>query len=203
MWIHDRLPPIILGTGSPRRHEIFERLGLSFEITKADIDEHWPKDMPHEYVAQHLAEQKRAAILNALEDTAREKLLVTADTVVLIEGQLLGKPVDREEGRRMLEQLSDNTHTVVTGVGLAHRGHTHAFSATTRVSFRALLQDEIDSYLDSYQYADKAGGYGIQDGIGLVGVTRIEGCFYNVLGFPASRFVGELRAFLKQVEADA
>ena len=197
MWIAASLPELILGTGSPRRHHIFERLGLTFEVVKADIDESWPTDMPHPDVAQYLAEQKSRAITQKHAATVDGKLLVTADTVVLINGQLLEKPQDRDHGRQMLQTLSGTTHSVVTGVAMALGDRFRAFSNTTRVTFRALRCEEIETYLDSYQYTDKAGGYGIQDGIGLVGVTAIEGCFYNVLGFPASQFVVELREFLK------
>ena len=197
MWIAESLPDLILGSGSPRRHEVFNRLGLRFDVLKADIDESWPKDMPHPYVAQHLAEQKSHAIQHKHASAVADKLLVTADTVVLIDGRLLEKPRDRGHAREMLQTLSGSTHSVVTGVAMAFDGRLQAFSNTTRVTFRELMPQEIDAYLDSYQYADKAGGYGIQDGIGLVGVTKIEGCFYNVLGFPTSQFVVELRDFLK------
>ena len=181
---------IILASNSPRRKELMKGLDVDFEVrVMPGISEEYPADLPVEQVAQYIACEKAAAyILNPGE------LLVTADTVVVLGDEVLGKPADEAEARRMLHELSGQTHRVITGVALTTTQGQRAFHVTTEVTFRTLSDSEIDYYVDTYRPLDKAGAYGIQEWIGYIGVTSLRGSFFNVMGLPVQRIYDEIQA---------
>ncbi|MBR1784310.1 MAG: septum formation protein Maf [Bacteroidales bacterium] len=183
---------IVLASKSPRRRELAARLGFEVRCVDVDVDEHTPAAMAASDVAEHLARRKAAAF-----DTARlqqDEVLVTADTVVALEGMALGKPAGRDEAVAMLRSLSGKTHTVYTGVCLRTAAAERSFTEATRVHFRHLDESTISHYVDTFHPADKAGAYGIQEWIGMVGISGIEGCYYNVMGLPTSRLFAELKS---------
>lgn len=181
---------IVLASNSPRRRNLIAGLDLDYEIRLGpDIDESWPEGMPAhripEYIATRKAEACRAGI-------GEDEVLLTADTVVIIGSEVVGKPHDEADARRMLHLLSGRTHHVVTGVCLTTVDDRRCFSVTTDVTFKKLSDEEIDYYLDRYHPLDKAGAYGIQEWIGYVGVTSISGSYFNVMGLPVQRVYSEL-----------
>lgn len=182
---------IILGSQSPRRQELLRGLDLDFEVrTLEGNDEHYPDTLQGADIPLYLAKQKAAALLPTL---TADDLLITADTIVWLDGQVLGKPVDAEDACRMLRLLSGHTHQVVTGVALTTSQWTRSFSSLTHVTFAPLSEEEIRSYVDRFSPLDKAGAYGIQEWIGCIGVTRLEGSFYNVMGLPVQLLYTELK----------
>ncbi|MBU3661174.1 MAG: septum formation protein Maf [Flavobacteriales bacterium] len=172
---------IILGSSSPRRKELLAAMGFEFQTMSPDIDESFSDEMPVEEVAAFLAESKANALVNSLE---KEDLLICSDTVVVLNNKILGKPSDRENAIEILSQLSGNTHAVITGVALKSISKTKVFSVKTEVKFTNLSLSQIEFYIDNYHPFDKAGSYGIQDWIGLIGVEKIEGSYTNVMGLP-------------------
>ena len=180
---------ILLGSASPRRRELLQSLGLTFGVVAAPgIDETFPVGLSCEQIPQHTALQKAKGYT-----LADDQLLITADTIVWLDGQVLGKPVDAEDACRMLRLLSGHTHQVVTGVALTTSQWTRSFSSLTHVTFAPLSEEEIRSYVDRFSPLDKAGAYGIQEWIGYIGVTRLEGSFYNVMGLPVQLLYTELK----------
>jgi len=186
------LPKILLATKSPRRHEIFKNTGLLFDIVNIDVDEEFDQKLTPSEISEFLAKKKSLGHSTLLKG----EILITADTVVDIENEILNKPANEIEARSMLLKLSGKNHKVHTGVCIRTENNTHVFHETTKVKFRDISLDEINSYIKNCQPFDKAGSYGIQDWMGLVGVTRIEGCFYNVMGFPMSRFYSEIQKII-------
>ena len=185
---------IILASGSPRRRELLSAMDIPFTVdTGNSFDESWSEDTPHEKVPELMAEGKSFGFHRELADNER---LVTSDTMVLCGTEILGKPKDRDDAIRMLKLLSGRGHQVITAVTLRDREKKKTFSVTSNVFFKELSDSEITYYLDTYKPYDKAGAYGIQEWIGYIGISRLEGSFYNVMGFPASRFYEELKAFL-------
>lgn len=182
---------VILASNSPRRKELLKGLDLDFEVrVMPDIKEEYPSGLETEMIPQYIACEKAAAYtLNAGE------LLITADTVVILDGKVLGKPADEHEAKRMLRTLSGKTHLVTTGVCMATVERRRAFHVTTEVTFKELSDDEIDYYVSVYKPLDKAGAYGIQEWIGFVGVTSLKGSFFNVMGLPVQRIHTELYNF--------
>lgn len=179
---------IVLASHSPRRQEILRGLGVDFSVNVINgIDESFPASMPKEEVAEHLAVKKREAY-----KVGEDELLITADTIVVVDDEILGKPKDAADARRMLHTISGRVHKVVTGVCLATTTESRSFSVTTEVKFRQLRDSEIDYYIERYKPFDKAGAYGIQEWIGYVGVEGIRGSYYNVMGFPVQRVYEEL-----------
>ena len=175
----------ILGSQSPRRKELLATLGHPFEIrTIEGHSEAYPDTLPLEEVPLYLSQLKAEQLLHTLE---ADELLITADTVVLLDGQILGKPHDLDDARRMLHRLSGRQHEVVSGVSLSTIDWQISFSSHTLVTFAQLTDCEIDHYVARYQPLDKAGAYGIQEWIGYIGVSHIEGSFYNVMGLPVQR----------------
>ncbi len=175
---------IFLGSKSPRRKQLMEGLELPFEIISADTDESLPDDFPIRDSALHLAERK----MNDLERLCpRESIIITADTTVVLNDSLLNKPQDEEDAYRMLSLLSGNMHEVITGVCMQTGDIRISFFDITKVYFRNLSDKLIREYIRNHQPFDKAGSYGIQDKIGYVGIERIEGCFYNVMGLPVRK----------------
>ena len=185
---------IILASGSPRRRELLSAMDIPFTVdTGNTFDESWSYDTPHEKVPELMSEGKSFGFHRELADN---EILVTSDTMVLCGTEILGKPKDRDDAIRMLKLLSGRGHQVITAVTLRDREKKKTFSVTSNVFFKELSDSEITYYLDTYKPYDKAGAYGIQEWIGYIGISRLEGSFYNVMGFPASRFYEELKAFL-------
>jgi septum formation protein len=184
---------LILGSNSPRRRELLAGPGVVFEVRPMpDLDESYPHGMSAEEVPLHIARKKAAAYLDDLKD---DELLITADTIVSLRRDILGKPSGRADAIRMLRLLSGNVHRVITGVCLVTRTKTVAFSVASSVSFAPLSDEDIAYYVDNYHPYDKAGAYGIQEWIGYVAVEAIEGSFYNVMGLPIQRVYRELSFF--------
>ena len=184
---------IILASNSPRRRELLAGLGLDFEVrTLQGIDESWPSDLQGEDIPKHISAKKAAAYLPTLAD---EELLITADTIVYLDHQVLGKPKDADEARAMLKRLNGRTQEVITGVTIATQAKQTTFAVTSLVTFADLTDEEIDHYVEHYKPFDKAGAYGIQEWIGYIGVTRLEGSYFNVMGLPVQRLYTELRRF--------
>ena len=187
---------IILASNSPRRRELLAGLGLSFEVrVLPDIDESYPDTLPAADTAEYIA-QKKAAVYQAV--MSDDELIITADTVVIVADEVLGKPADADAARVMLRKLSGRTHQVVTGVCLTTRNQSSHFSVTTEVTFKQLTEAEIDYYISYYQPFDKAGAYGIQEWIGYIGCTGLNGSYYNVMGLPVQRIYTELQTFTRQ-----
>ncbi len=183
---------IILASQSPRRQNLLKELGLNFEIRLKDIEEVFDPEMPAREIAPYLANLKSRAFQNELNPG---ELLITADTTVVLDNQVINKPQDRTDAIHMLSRLSGNMHEVVTGVSLRTVDRHHTFSEITKVYFKALKQAEIEHYIDTYEPYDKAGSYGIQEWIGYVGIPKIKGCFFNVMGLPLYRLNEELGKF--------
>jgi septum formation protein len=172
---------LILASQSPRRRELIEGLGIPFQVRTIPVDEDYPDSLPSGKVAAYLAEKKARAYQATL---GNDEWVLTADTIVIVEGNLLNKPRDREEALEMLRRLSGKMHLVITGVCLANQAQLFTESDTTKVFFRVLAEEEITHYVDTCLPFDKAGAYGIQEWIGYVGVEKIEGSFYTVMGLP-------------------
>lgn len=184
---------IILASGSPRRRELLEGLGLPFTVKCIDgIDESYPESLPAEETALFIAKKKSEAY-KGLTDSGH--LIITADTVVVCNDMVMGKPSNKNEAQKMLNMLSGKTHQVITGVTLATKEKTVSFSVSTDVRFTTLDKKEIEYYVDKYRPLDKAGAYGIQEWIGYVGVEYISGSYYNVMGLPIQRLYQELKKF--------
>ena len=184
---------IILASNSPRRKELLSGIDVAYEVRiLADVDETYPENIPQRSVPEYLAKKKAAASFNGLQP---DELLITADTIVLLDDEVLGKPGDVAEIRRMLRRLSGNTHLVITGVCLTSCEKQVSFSDSTRVTFAELSDEEIDYYAANYNSTDKAGAYGVQEWIGYIGVERLEGSYFNVMGLPIRRVYEEIRRF--------
>lgn len=196
MLLIDRLKNhrILLASKSPRRRELLAGCGIDFEIAEGrDAEENFPADMPLGEVAEYLSKIKSDAYADTLTEG---DILITADTVVIASGEILGKPKDREDAARMLRLLSGTEHEVVTGVTLRSVGKCESFSSSSKVCFRTLTDEEIYHYIDTFKPYDKAGAYGIQEWIGYVAISGIVGSFYNVMGLPVQRLWVELEKFV-------
>lgn len=188
--LHYRL---ILASNSPRRKQLLQELDLPFTVrTLQGIDEQYPATLAVDEIPLFLSKLKAHAYLPTLAD---DELLITADTIVACEGNVLGKPVDAADAHRMLTLLSGRSHDVVTAVALTTTKQQRAFTVTTKVTFAQLCREEIDYYIDHYKPFDKAGAYGIQEWIGHAGITHIEGSYFNVVGLPVARLYEELKLF--------
>lgn len=184
---------IILASNSPRRKELLQGLDLDFEVkVLPHIAEDYPKETAVMDIPKYVSLEKAAAYNNLLNP---DDLLITADTMVILGGEALGKPLDDDDAKRMLHKLSGKTHQVVTGVALTTKERQSNFSVTTDVTFKNLSDVEINYYVDNFHPLDKAGAYGIQEWIGYVGVTCIKGSYFNVIGLPVQRIWSELRKF--------
>lgn len=187
---------IVLASNSPRRRELLAGLGLEFTTRVIDgIDESWPDNLKGQDIPLYISCKKSVAYAGTL---AADELVITADTVVLADGRVLGKPHNRQQASEMLHLLSGRTHQVITGVTLASKDRRRSFAVTTKVSFDKLSDNEIDWYIEHYSPFDKAGAYGIQEWIGYIGVTSIEGSYFNVVGLPVQRLYRELLSFCRQ-----
>ena len=186
---------IILASASPRRKELMEGLGFDFIIdTRNTFEEVIPEGFDVNQAPEYLARGKSHGFHRELDEN---EVIITADTMVLCNGKILGKPIDRADAMKMLKMLQNNRHTVITGVCIRDAQHEVSFSATTEVYFNALSDEELEYYLHNYKPYDKAGAYGVQEWIGYVGINRIEGSYYNVMGLPVQRLYTELEKFLK------
>jgi septum formation protein len=193
MLDHLKNRTIILASASPRRRFLLQQLGLEFTSISAGVDESFPDGMTPDEIAILLAEKKAGHFEELLEDP--KTILITADTLVLIDGQILGKPDDKAGAIKMLQTLSGNMHQVVTGVCIRSRDKNRSFTAWTNVYFKTLSDAEIDYYLTHYEPYDKAGAYGAQEWIGYIGIERLEGSYFNVMGLPVQRLYEELNRF--------
>ena len=180
---------IILASNSPRRKELLAGLGLDYEVrTLQGLDESYPEGLSMEEIPQYIS-RKKAAAYTLKED----ELLITADTIVYLDGEVLGKPADEAEAKEMLRKLSGKTHQVVTGVTLSWSGQQHSFASVSQVTFAELTEGEIEHYVTHYRPLDKAGAYGIQEWIGYIGVTSLQGSYFNVMGLPVQRLYTEMK----------
>ena len=186
------MQPIILASASPRRKQLLEWAEIEFEVVTRKTPETWPAGMPVPEVPVHIARKKALAVRNA---TGSDKLIMAADTVVVLKEEIIGKPKDRADAIGILSRLAGNKHEVITGVAILLGDREFTFADTTAVWFHDLTLNEIENYVDRYKPYDKAGAYAIQEWIGVVGIRRIEGDFYNVMGLPVSRVVRALREF--------
>ena len=184
---------VILASNSPRRKELLGGLDIPFEVrTFSGIDESYPDTLQGEEIPMYISGKKAEAYKCTMAD---DEMIITADTIVYDNGQVLGKPKSREEAILMLRRLAGHAHEVITGVSIVTKQKTAQFASTSKVFFEALTDEEIVYYVDNYHPYDKAGAYGIQEWIGYVAVTRIEGSYFNVMGLPIQRLYTELKHF--------
>lgn len=187
------MPSIILASGSPRRSQILATAGFEFSIIKPEVDEVFSSEMPVMEVPLYLAGIKMDA---ALSMVAQDAIVITADTVVILDEQIIGKPKDEEDAFSILKCLSGKMHLVVSGVCLQYKGTRYDIDVTTKVYFDVMTDTEIRRYLETCKPYDKAGAYAIQEWIGMNKITRIEGDYYNVVGFPMSKIYPVLTALM-------
>lgn len=184
---------VVLVSQSPRRRELLKGLEVDFTSTSVDTDESYPATLEGAQIPLYIAEQKADAYMPQMSD---DTLAITADTVVLVTGKVLGKPADAKEARQMLQMLSGNVHQVITGVCIFTKGKRRSFHALSEVTFAALSAEEIDHYIEVYKPFDKAGSYGVQEWIGYIAMEKIVGSYFNVMGLPVQRLYKELNQFL-------
>jgi septum formation protein len=182
----------ILASKSPRRQELLQLLGMEFSVKVKEVDENFPDGMSKYEIPEFLARLKSEPFLPELQ---KNDLLITADTIVYLEGEVLGKPGNYHEASKMLQKLSGKEHQVVSGVCLTSVKKQTSFYAETNVQFKNLTNEEIQFYIDTCKPFDKAGAYGIQEWIGFIGITHIEGSFYNVMGLPVQQLYQEILKF--------
>jgi septum formation protein len=180
---------MILASKSPRRQEIMQISGFDFNVVIPDVDETFTENLPVQKIAESLAERKAAFVLNNYPD----ELIIAADTLVVLKGEIIGKPINLADAKRMLSELSGNIHMVVSGVSVMTKSKKHSFNDVSRVHFNKLADSEIDYYIQNYNPLDKAGAYGVQDWIGMVAIKKVEGSFYNVMGLPIHKLYQVLR----------
>ncbi len=183
---------ILLASKSPRRKEILQQSGIPFKLISIEVDETYPDTLSKSKVAEYLANKKAQAVEIKTEN---HQIILTCDTVVVTNNEILNKPADQSEAVKMLSKLSNTTHQVITGVCLKSNLKTHLFSDTTTVTFKELSSEEINYYIEKFNPLDKAGAYGIQEWIGLIGVTEINGSYHNVVGLPINKIYEALNKF--------
>ena len=190
------MPSFILASQSPRRKTLLEWAEIPFEIIVSDIDESYPSSLAIEEVPVYIAKNKALAVKEMILSTKPalvNQCIIAADTVVVLGQTIIGKPTNKQEAIESLLALSGQTHKVITGVVLLHQGQEISFSETTLVEFHVLTAEQIEFYVDKYKPYDKAGGYAIQEWIGVVGIKKITGDFYNVMGLPVSKLVQTIK----------
>ena len=182
---------ILLASNSPRRRELLAGLDIAFEVrVLPGIEESYPEGLSAALTAEYITDEKARAYEGSI---AEDEVVITADTIVVVDNEILGKPQDAEDACRMLRKISGRTHQVITGVCLMSAGKKRTFSVSTDVTFKELTAEEIDYYVENYRPFDKAGAYGIQEWIGYVGVTNLSGSYFNVMGLPVQRIYSELQ----------
>jgi septum formation protein len=186
--------PLILASNSPRRKEILSQAGFQFSVLPSDVDESFPADMSPQEVPVMLAERKAKALLESCPNT----LILAADTVVILDGEILNKPADKPEALQMLKKLSGKTHQVVTGIALASPNGSVSLADSAMVSFRELADWEIEWYVRGGSSLDKAGAYGVQDFIGMAGIQELNGSFYTVMGLPIYQVYQLIKPFIME-----
>jgi septum formation protein len=185
---------LILASQSPRRKQLLEQAELSFTIRTAHSDENFPADMEAEQAPLFIASNKAEAVFETLsEQEQQHAVIIAADTVVILEGKIIGKPIDANDAKNILRQLSGKVHKVVTGVVILSKNKKEEISEITEVHFLPLAEDQIEHYVEQYKPLDKAGAYAIQEWIGLTGIKKIDGDFYNVMGLPVSKVLQKLK----------
>lgn len=181
---------IILASQSPRRKQLLEWAEIEFDVIVSDTNESFPSNLTFEEIAIHIAQNKAQKVQN---DSKSILPILAADTIVVCNDEIYGKPTDRNDAIKMLQQLSGKTHQVITGVCIIHNNQMNSFADITEVTFHDITQEQISYYIDEYKPFDKAGSYAIQEWIGVVGIASIKGDFYNVMGLPVSRVVQALK----------
>lgn len=184
---------IVLASKSPRRQELLKGIGVDFTILTKEVDENYPQRLPAIDVAPFLSLKKAKTFEDS--ELPENYMVITADTVVIVENEILGKPKDRDDAIRMMNLLAGKAHKVVTGVTVHTKEKTKTFSVTSKVTFETLDNQEIDYYIDNFKPYDKAGAYGVQEWIGYIGVSNVEGSYYNVMGLPTQRLYKVLKEF--------
>ena len=184
---------IVLASNSPRRKELLQRMGVNFKVrTLFGIDESYPDSLRGEDIVRYISRNKAQAYRSSM---APNGLLITADTIVYVEGEVMGKPKTAEQAKEMLHKLSGKSHQVITGVTIVTADRTEDFGVTSQVKFAEITDEEINFYVDNYLPFDKAGAYGIQEWIGIVAVEEIKGSYFNVVGLPVQRLYQKLKTF--------
>jgi septum formation protein len=186
---------LILASRSPRRQQLLLELGFKFDVVVREYNEIYPEDLNGEEIARYVAHNKAASFINEISDN---QIVIAADTIVWCNDQVLGKPVNHADAIRILREISGNTHEVITGVSLLSRTKELTFTESTKVTFEALNPDEINYYIDNYKPYDKAGAYGIQEWIGIIACSHIDGSYFNVVGLPVQRLYKELQNFINE-----
>jgi nucleoside triphosphate pyrophosphatase len=184
---------IILASRSPRRQELLRELGLNFEVVIRDWSEEFPEHLRREEIALYIAGEKAKTFKSEIK---KNEIVITADTVVWCNNKVLDKPVDKYDAKRIIREISGNTHEVITGVCLLSATKQTFFFSSTKVTFSELTDDEIEYYVDNFRPFDKAGAYGIQEWIGIAACSRIEGSYFNVMGLPSEQVYSELKRFI-------
>jgi septum formation protein len=198
-YLNSMFPKIILASASPRRKQLLEWAEVSFEVIIASTDETFPAEMEVKEVPVHIARHKAEAVIELLSDENKGLPILAADTIVVLNNKIIGKPEDREDAINILQSLSGNQHAVITGVVILFRDKIVYFADRTEVQFSVLRKEQIEFYVDKYAPYDKAGAYAIQEWIGVIGIKSINGDFYNVMGLPVSRVVHELNKLSREM----
>ncbi len=185
-------PPIILASKSPRRQELLKLMGIDFRIVLKEVDESYPEGLTPSEIAVYISEKKA----KAFDELIGDELVITADTIVVIDGRILGKPEDDDDAFKILSTLSGRMHEVITAVSLVKSGQIRSFYEVSEVFFREISPEQIQYYINNGNPADKAGAYGIQEWIGLIAIERINGSYTNVVGLPTHRLYQELCSFI-------
>lgn len=188
----------ILASKSPRRQQLLAEAGLKFDVISIDYPESFPAELAGSEIAEYLSRAKALQISDT--DIGPSDIIITADTVVWCNGQVLDKPSDQKKAFDILSVISGNTHEVITGVTIRSAVSLHTFSETTKVTFDQLAKEEIDFYIENFNPFDKAGAYGIQEWIGIIGNSHIDGSYFNVMGLPVNRLLKELRNFINTTD---
>lgn len=189
----DHFPPIILASKSPRRQELLNLMGIDFRVVLKDVDETFPEGLTASETALYISEKKA----KAFDEFINDEIVITADTIVVINGEILGKPESDDHALEILSTLSGNMHEVITAVTLLKNGHIHSFYEVSKVYFKPITEEQIRHYIKIGNPMDKAGAYGIQEWIGLIAIDRIDGSYTNVVGLPTHRLYQELCSFIK------
>jgi len=185
---------IILASRSPRRQQLLTELGLKFKVVVKDYDETFPSGLTGEEIARYIAYRKAASFENEIPENA---IVIAADTIVWCNDKVLGKPVNKVDAFAILKEISGNTHEVITGVSIRSKSKEITFSESTKVTFEPFSEEETEYYIENFKPYDKAGAYGIQEWIGIIACSHIDGSYFNVVGLPVQRLYKELLAFIK------